>query len=392
MPDSLSSRSGAGDEAELWILFDGVGWCFADELGFLEWLPYRRPLRTVLGFSSTAVPSLLSGLAPRDHGGWTLYFKDPAASPFAWTRWFCRVPIERIPKLRWKFRMWLHDRTVRVNRIEGYFALYDVPLRFRRFFDVAWRDGLFGNAPPFATFLKVWLRADPDAFVGTYPASDERIRSEAANAIAAGARRVFCYFGDLDALLHAQANSIDDPLLKASFEEADVWVRDQAAAMKRQHGAVRVIVFSDHGMTPTARSIDLRPELRGLKIGRDYLCFLDSTLARFWAAPAILEDIRERMAGLPGRVLTDADIVAERLPNEPERFGQLVWLADPGVCIAPSWMGSIAPQGMHGFSPSDAWSDGIVMSTDASVADATDVVSLGTTLMGIARADVAESS
>ena len=370
--------------AELWVLFDGVGWKYAQENRFLDWLPFRRPLSTVLGYSSTAIPSLLSGFTPREHGAWTLYFRSPESSPFAWTRPFAWLPLERIPKLRWRFRNWMQARTVRLHAIEGYFALYEVPLKYRYLFDVAWRDGLFGERCPLPTFIDLWRQHVPGPFVGAHPDSDSTIRKHAQMAITEGTRRFFCYFADLDGLLHQYAKTPTHRILETAFREADSWVKEQALELESRYGSVSVVVFSDHGMTPVSRTLDLRYAVRDLRLGRDYLCFLDATLARFWGARDSLELIAGRLDGAPGRLLTRDSFDTERLPYDPARFGDLVWLADPGVCIEPNWMGSIAPAGMHGYSPADPWSDGIVMTNDSRYADANDVVELGRALVSSA--------
>jgi len=55
-------------------------------------LPYQRPLRTVLGFSSGAIPTILTGLPPARTGHWNLFYYDPKGSPFQWLRLFRFLP------------------------------------------------------------------------------------------------------------------------------------------------------------------------------------------------------------------------------------------------------------------------------------------------------------
>src|SRR5438105_7693893 len=44
----------------IFVLIDALGWEFLKNKEFLSGiLPYRRPLRTVLGFSSGAIPTIL---------------------------------------------------------------------------------------------------------------------------------------------------------------------------------------------------------------------------------------------------------------------------------------------------------------------------------------------
>src|SRR6185312_15316035 len=75
------------------VLIDALGWKILEERKFLDdVLTYRQPLRTVLGFSSGAIPSLLTGRVPSQHGHWNLFYYDPKGSPFSWLRWLHYFP------------------------------------------------------------------------------------------------------------------------------------------------------------------------------------------------------------------------------------------------------------------------------------------------------------
>src|SRR5579863_5273585 len=77
----------------LFVLIDALGWRFLDGREFLsDLLPYRVPLRTVLGFSSGAIPTILTGLPPSHTGHWNLFYYDPKGSPFRWLRAFRFLP------------------------------------------------------------------------------------------------------------------------------------------------------------------------------------------------------------------------------------------------------------------------------------------------------------
>src|SRR5205814_1944473 len=55
-------------------------------------LPDRRWLTTILGYSSGAIPTLLTGRTPSQHGHWNLFYYDPQRSPFRWTRALAPLP------------------------------------------------------------------------------------------------------------------------------------------------------------------------------------------------------------------------------------------------------------------------------------------------------------
>ena len=83
----------------MFVLIDALGWEYLKDREFLSDIcPYRTPLRTVLGFSSGAIPSLLTGTLPQSHGHWNLFYYDPEGSPLRWVRARTfRVVIEKIP-------------------------------------------------------------------------------------------------------------------------------------------------------------------------------------------------------------------------------------------------------------------------------------------------------
>ena len=75
------------------VLIDALGWRFLEGREFLsDMLPFRKPLRTVLGFSSGAIPTILTGLPPAQNGHWNLYYYDPKGSPSRWLRHFGFLP------------------------------------------------------------------------------------------------------------------------------------------------------------------------------------------------------------------------------------------------------------------------------------------------------------
>src|SRR5919204_6584147 len=77
----------------MFILIDALGWSYLEGRNFLnDLLPYRRAVRTILGFSSGAIPTMLSGVTPTEHGHWNLFYYDPANSPFRWMRFFQWLP------------------------------------------------------------------------------------------------------------------------------------------------------------------------------------------------------------------------------------------------------------------------------------------------------------
>ena len=71
-------------KASIFVLMDALGWEWIKEHPFLkEVAPYRRPLDSVLGFSTAAIPSILTGRFPDEHGRLSLFHRANGHSPFA---------------------------------------------------------------------------------------------------------------------------------------------------------------------------------------------------------------------------------------------------------------------------------------------------------------------
>ena len=71
----------------IYVLVDALGWELIKDRPFLDdVLVEKRWLQTILGYSSGAIPSILCGRYPSEHGHWNLFYRAPATSPFRWSR------------------------------------------------------------------------------------------------------------------------------------------------------------------------------------------------------------------------------------------------------------------------------------------------------------------
>jgi len=89
-----------------------------------------------------------------------------------------------------------------------------------------------------------------------------------------------------------------------------------------------------------------------LSVPRDYLFFLDSTMARFWfkteRARRIVIGSLESLQG--GRWVTSEERQKYRIRYSHDRFGQEIWWAHGGVLISPNfWQWREPVLGMHGY-------------------------------------------
>ena len=109
-------------------------------------------------------------------------------------------------------------------------------------------------------------------------------------------------------------------------------------------------------MAPTVATIDIQARLAALpiKASVDYLCLLDSTMARFWFFSARARElVTAALSEVDGGRWLDADDLVNLHSWFPDgKYGEKIFLTESGTVIAPSHMGVTALAGMHGFLPS----------------------------------------
>jgi hypothetical protein len=353
----------------VFVLIDALGWLILEGQDFLQdLLPFRRPLRTVLGFSSGAIPTILTGLPPAQNGHWNLFYYDPAGSPFRWMRYLRFLP-ERALDHR-VTRKLLKEMGRHLLGLGSQFECAVSP-RLMPWFNwvekksIYERGGVSGAPSIFDELAEQNIAYRVYSY---HHASDEEIFNTAQRDIRQGAASFyFVYLSEMDRFLHDHCGDAGSKL-----EERLSWyaenLRKLFAAAREADPHADLTVFSDHGMTPVTNHFDLVKQVAqcGFSMPDDYLSVYDSTMARFWFFNAKARSgISDKLKSLPcGRLLSDRELKALGVFFPDRRYGELVFLLHPGWLISNSdfngkgWM----PVGMHGYHPEDAYSDGVFLS------------------------------
>jgi len=361
------SRNERNARIDIFAFVDALGWEVLRGRRFLEEeLPWRQRVRSVLGYSSACVPSILTGRTPREHGHWSFFYCSPETSPFRSLR-----PLRALPKSitgRARVRNLLSQAVARQHGFTGYFQLYQLPFEHAHEFDYCEKRDLFGQdgvsgAP--TIFDKLRKSGTPFHVSNWRQDEESNIAALHRDLDAVDVRFAFLYLADLDGALHVVGK--DDPSITERIARYEARLRDVLAAARRRYGDVRLSVISDHGMAHVTRTFDLQATLAGLplRFGRDYVAALDSTMARFWlrseAAARLLPQVLADADG--GRLLSDTELAALGCDFPGQRYGQLIFLMDPGHLIVPSHMGLTPIRGMHGYHPDHPDSDASLLST-----------------------------
>ncbi|GIJ46348.1 hypothetical protein Val02_32340 [Virgisporangium aliadipatigenens] len=314
---------------------DAFAWRYVQETGFMgDFWPERRPLETVLGYSSTILPCLVTGEPPQNTGVWTEYYRqDRPQSTFA--KRVVRTPalltsvnLARLVLFRFARKAGMpaaHKLRIPLQ-FAHHFARHDMD--YRRFPPVDLPVPNLGDAA-LERGMRFFFRyldhgydvdaqiADLDRVLGTYDVA-------------------FYYDPSIDG--HGHRLGADPVALRpdldrvARFTEA-VWERvgDDPQA--------HVLLFSDHGMTDIRRNYDLFAALRRWRLGKDYLVFVDSTFARFWySTPSVRLGIHEALADAPAAFLTPEEEHRYGIAFPHDRYGEEILVADEAVVFHPSYI------------------------------------------------------
>ena len=342
----------------LFVFIDAFGWELAKRHPFLDdVLVTKAPLTTVFGYSSTCDPTILTGKLPREHGHFSFFYYNPAASPFAAMRYLALLP--RFLTRRGRVRRMMSRAIARYYGFTGYFQIYNMPFAHLPLFDYSEKRDIYapGGINSGASSFLDTLRARGIPF----HCSDWRRGEEASIAslgqeLEAGRIRLaYLYLASMDALLHDRGTRSPRVRDKLRFYEEQLRHLLYLARKRYQH--VRLFVFSDHGMTDVEQECDLvhRIEQLPLVFGRDYVAVYDSTMARFWfLKESARELIPEALKSEPnGQILSRAQLAHWGCDFSDDRYGELFFLLRPGVLLNPSFMGETRLAAMHGYDPAD---------------------------------------
>jgi predicted AlkP superfamily pyrophosphatase or phosphodiesterase len=357
----------------LFIMIDACGWEIVRQDPFLqEQAPTRKRLGSVFGYSSTCVPSILSGRWPDEHRNWCYFVYDPKNSPFKFLRPFRWLPTALTG--RRIFRRWLSKLVRYQLKYQGYFDLYNIPFRHIALYDFSekkspLKPGGMNRGPNIFDFLE---RKNIPYFVSNPDVTEEQNRDDLISAIKGqDIDFAFSYWPGLDGLLHRVGN--DSPEVPQRLRLYEDWINQVMTAARGHYEEVKLYVFSDHGMANCDEHLDLMAKIEALpfEIEKDYAVVYDSTMARFWFfnEQARTEITRVLQQVPEGRIVGDAELKELRAYFSDHHFGELIFLVREGVLIVPSHMGQRPIRAMHGYHPSEKHSFATLFTNQPEVAE-----------------------
>lgn len=343
---------------KVFVFVDALGWEQVQRYCFLEdILPHRRKIEMQFGYSCTAIPTILTGLRPAEHGHLAFYDYAPETSPFRAMRWVAPLLRPRSFWRRGRVRNVLSRLVKRVYGFTGYFQLYGIPLEHLPYLDYCEKKDMFvrGGLSPVKNLADVWEEQGMRWHISDWRLPEQENFKAATELLRKGALdRAFVYSAAFDAIQHDNVGN--DDVLRPKVEVYAEAIRVLHASLVAAGRPFELTVFSDHGMTPLRGTADIPDALSktGMAWGREYASAIDSTMVRFWwLNPEAEEKVHSALTDMPGRWLTADEQRYHGIWREDRKFGDAIFLADAGIQFTPGDMGVKPLNGMHGFDPAD---------------------------------------
>jgi len=295
----------------------------------------RGPLETVFGFTSISA-SFSTGLYPDKHKIFTIFnFSKKHFTP--------KLPNHILTLLKNAIRLIQNQRFFyKYYDIPNYALKYFKPslnkiwyqkdiLEYKTLFDYLRKNKISFSYVDFPNFFdgknSIYLRKSDKATLSKI----KKIKSKVC----------FVFLRELDSLSHKYGPYSDQVIEHVKFLDRELSkIKDD------------LIIWSDHGFLKVKGTVNLLSYLKklNLKYGKDYVYFLDSTMARFWFRDEIIkkEVINNLKKIKNGKILTDEEIKEFHIPENQD----LLFVCNPAYIVFPNFFDKQKiPKGMHGYNP-----------------------------------------
>jgi hypothetical protein len=310
-------------------------------------LPHKRTLHGILGYSSGALPTVLTGATPEEHGRMCLFSarQSGETSILRPMKWLGLLP--KFVHERSRVRRLAEKLLKRTAGLEGYVALHKVPPEMFEWLDMPERDDMF-QAPEIGD-ARTFLADARDAGLSVYSApwqlqEAQRWRHSLEALESQKPDLAFLYATALDGIMHKEGPGGSE--VPEAAERIAVNIERARDIMASDGSNLTTLVVGDHGMAEVKQFLDPRQLLA--RLGEIRL-FVDSTMIRAWGTDSELSQLRleiEKENWL-GTWLHGGELRARKVPKN-EVFGRAIYVLDEGCIFAPSFLGGRVA-GMHGY-------------------------------------------
>lgn len=317
------------------------------------------------GISGSLIPTFgfepdgayIAGLYPDEADGGAQFWYDQTVSPFSFLGQWARV-INLLPDLPERTLRKLIKCIAKRRCSSPTLSTARIPFHLLKYFDFPMRCRMdkpnFVKSDSIFDLLRKtgrkWLyHGTPD-----YKVDLDSIITRIEEDLSPPLEFAFFHVGDLDRVGHEHGP--ESGQIRAALKRVDKGIEHIVKVAKERFEEVHLVIMGDHGMMEVNRHLDIWTELKKLpvKLEKDYLVFLDSTMARFWffsdRAEDLITDMLDDLAG--GHIISQVEKDKYHLNYSHNKFGDIIFLVDPGVLVFPNFYQNRKPvKGMHGYAP-----------------------------------------
>ncbi len=307
------------------------------------------------GFEPDA--AYIAGLYPDEADGGAQFWYDPDNSPFSFLGQCARV-LNLLPDLPDRAFRRLVKRIARRRCTSPTLSTARMPFHLLKYFDFPMqcrmdKSNFVKSDSVFDLLRKAgrkWMyHGTPD-----YRVDMDSVVERAEKELFPPVEFAFFHIGDLDRVGHKYGPESEE--IKVALKRIDKEIERIVKLARDRFEEVHLVIMGDHGMMKVRKHLDIWSELKKLpvKIEKDYLVFIDSTMARFWflsgRAEKLIIDLLDNMDG--GHIISQEEKDKYHLNYTRNKFGDIIFLVDPGVLIYPNfYQNKKTVKGMHGYAP-----------------------------------------
>lgn len=361
------------DTSKLIIILDSLGWDICEEYKFLsDIFKYRKPLRTILGYSSAAIPSLLTGASPQEHGRWTIFYRRNGGI-VRYLSYQLKQKLRDFPIAKGCLfiRKEIEKDLINFFGNKWFRSIYAIPISYLNKFDSCeWNSPFLNNCFKKGSIVDDLIKKGYQVEVLSFPLKDVDIFKEAYRKIkkrrSAKPWLLLTYCGEIDKYLHIHRSN--PKKLKIFLNLYEDYIKKIVNIFKKRYGNEQDIwIISDHGMTPVYCCVNILGALKKQFINRNELFFCDSTMIRFWWNNDVrFEDSLKRLVNSYncGKWLSKKVLKEEEINFKNRKYGDDIFIANPGVLFVPSFFGAKHYNGMHGYDPEETTTHAMILSNN----------------------------
>lgn len=327
------------------------------------------PLHPILGYSDSIRATIFTGTYPDESGYWMEYCYRPDESPFKPASRFAAIDAFPSDLAQRLLKFGLSKAVMpRVARRRGYETLHlrHFPFRAMPFLDYTLREPMM--APHALGVPTIFDRLTAAGMNWSYISSAERNRTELLRAVenvTPDTDLLFVYLHQVDMASHLWG--IESPRFWKAVQRTDALTGEVLSRARARIGEHNTLIFSDHGMSQIRNWVAIPELLRHRDFGSRFCCALDATMVRLWyfdSDETLRDELRALVSGrFPGRFLGEQDLIDLHVHFSDRRYGDEMFLIEPGTVVHPNFHSYLRPKAMHAYHPDEPEQQGILVAS-----------------------------